>query len=421
MVDAHLPSAEVYQTKALQVQDADRCVMCGLCLPHCPTYQLFQQEGDSPRGRILLIKALANNDIPLNEKAVQHLDGCLMCRRCETVCPTQVPFGRLLNHTKHEISVWATKQRYAVSTAQLPAWLSVFAQRRVVRYLSAAMLRIYQYSGLRTLLQAVRLRRLSKLAAFDQMLPPRMPRLIMRTRGKFNRSDVALFIGCTGKVFDSETLTTAQRLLASIGFRAVVPRRQNCCGAMHQHTGDQQTAAALLRQNSVAFRQTPVVISCATGCGMQLNEHAKQLGICHDDIHSFLLRQREAFSFRECDDTVTVHTPCTMHNDDMKKLLALVPGLNVRLLTAAGTCCGGAGAYMLTHLRTAQTLLKPFLDMLDQQQARTLLTSNIGCALHFRRGLAMRQMAVEVMHPVVWLDKNAVISRKQPCNDRSVT
>ena len=418
MEDTHSCSAETLRTKASQVRDADRCVMCGLCLPHCPTYQLFRQEGTSPRGRIALIKALANGNLTPSKKVVQHLDGCLMCRRCETVCPAQVPFGRLLDRARHALATQAITQHAATAATRLPVWLSVFAQHRAVQRLSATLLRRYHHSGLRTLLRTTRLLKLLRLATFDTMLPPHMPRLTMPSRREPRRAKIALFVGCTGAVFDSATITAAQRLLDSIGFSVTLPRRHHCCGAMHQHAGDRRTAAVLLRQNSAAFRQTPRVISCATGCGMQLREHATHLGIHHDDIHAFLLRQSATLRFREHVDSISLHVPCTMQNDVSRKLLSLVPRLNIRLLTQAGACCGGAGAYMLTHPQTAQALLKPFLDMLAQHRAHTLLTANVGCALHFRRGLAMRQMDVEVMHPVSWLEKNALIRRKQRAGNK---
>ncbi len=400
--------------KALQIKEADRCVMCGLCLPHCPTYNLFQQEGDSPRGRISLMKALANDDIAPDEKLIEHLEGCLLCRHCETVCPAQVPFGRLLDQARRELFVQSaekstTQAKFsAQSPTQLPVWLNGFARMRILRRCGVALLQIYRRSGLRTLLQKTHVLKLFGLEKFDMMLPRCMPRFTYRNQAKTGKQTVALFTGCVGEILDSETLNATKQLLNIVGFKVVVPKKQNCCGAMHQHAGDWQSAETLLAQNAIAFQNTPEVISCAGGCGVQLAEHAERLNIRHYDVSCFLSHYRKALNFRKCTDTVTLHTPCTMQSDEVEKLLSLVPGLNIRPLTKQAACCGAAGAYMLMHPATAQALLEPLLDVLAQQKSRILLTSNIGCALHFRRGLAQRQMAVEVMHPISWLKKNLV-------------
>ena len=383
------------------IQDTEQCVMCGLCLPHCPTYKIFQNEGDAPRGRILLIKALAKSSIIPDAQLVQHLGTCLGCRQCETVCPAKVPFLRIMDRARQHLTQTVPE---LYKPFMLPWQLKVFSKYRRVRLLFSFLLRVYHRSGLRYLLVNLSVLKCLRLERLDAMVPRIFPSLKPSYRKTQNTKTIALFSGCAGEVFDTETLIASRNLLQSLGYHVSIPRQQNCCGALHQHHGDMASAQNLLHQNKQAFKQTSHVVSCASGCGIQLNEHAQYLGIKHDDIHQLLLKHSKELHFAECNQAISLHTPCTMQSSAVDKLLQRVPGLHVKKLKA-NTCCGFAGANFFTQAKTAKQLMEPFIEELAMQETSILLTSNVGCMLHFRQSIARHGLNISVMHPSVFLAK----------------
>ena len=396
---------------------SDLCVRCGLCLPHCPTYALERNEADSPRGRVSLIEAFVTSRLAADQALVGHLEGCLQCRRCEAVCPARVPFGRLMDTAKRILF-----SRHAPALAAIPRWLGWLAASRALRRFTLLKLYLYQRSGLRRLLRAGGVLKMLGLDAADAMLPA-IPMTALRARdaGKDNNGrQVTLFTGCVAEIFDRNTLVSSKRLLKAAGFKVDVPSRQCCCGALHQHAGDARRARRFIRRNAVAFSTAApgaaprTVVSCASGCGAQLKEHETALGIRHSDVHAFLDVHADTLDFRPLRKTAALHTPCTMDSclngaDAVLRLLARVPGLNVRALPDGG-CCGAAGAYMLTRPRSARRLLESTLEPLPRMGADVLLSSNVGCIMHFRRGIARRGMAIEVLHPAVLLSRQLELS-----------
>ena len=397
------------------VAASDQCVVCGLCLPHCPTYMLKRNEADSPRGRISLIKALASAQLAPNRALVAHLDGCLQCRRCEAVCPAKVPFGRLMDTARGLL--FETRGR---SPGRVPLLLKLLAPSRALRRFVLMKLRLYHASGLRRLLLTFGFLKLFALKTTDSMLPS-IP------KGALTSSDdaalapadrqVALFTGCVAEILDRDTLLAAKKLLEAAGFAVVVSERQTCCGALHQHAGDAGRARKFIERNAAAFSEalpnaassgaSRTVVSCASGCGAQLQEHETALGVRHFDVHTFLQKHTDTLTFRPLDRTVALHTPCTMDSclhgaEPVSQLLARVPELHVVALENRG-CCGAAGAYMLTHRHDAGALLDGVLDAVERAGTKTLLSSNIGCIAHLRQGISRRGTDIEVMHPTVLL------------------
>lgn len=392
------------------ISAADRCVMCGLCLPHCPTYALERNEADSPRGRISLIKALASSELAPDKALVAHLEGCLQCRRCEAACPAQVSFGRLMDTAKQLLF----KARVLT---RVPRWLEWLVVSRRLRRLVSAALFLYQASGLRRLARATGVLKILRLETPDAMLSATsavtpLPKSTAAAKSAGQTGEqVALFTGCVAEIFDRDTLAASKRLLEAAGFAVSVPAQQSCCSALHQHAGDVARARRFIDKNTEAFSGTSpqTVVSCASGCGAQLKEHEATLGVRHFDVHAFLQTRAGNLRFRPLEKTVALHTPCTMDSclngtKAVSDLLARVPGLAVSPLPNRG-CCGAAGAYMLTRPRTARRLLDDVLEPLAQTGAETLLSSNIGCLLHLRRGVARRGMNVEVLHPATLLDR----------------
>lgn len=287
-----------------------------------------------------------------------------------------------------------------------PVWLSLLTRSRLLRRLVLLLFRVYLHSGLRGLLRKTRLLHVLKLARIDAMLPAKTTLGRCSGTPRTKRSGtVTLFTGCIAEIFDRETLVATRKLLNAAGFRVVTPHKQTCCGALHQHSGDEVAAETLLARNVEAFRDTQTLISCASGCGLQLTEDEERLKVRHVDVHAFLDRHGEKLRFAPLEKTCALHLPCTMQNgpgggNGISALLSRIQGLKVEILPALPSCCGAAGMYMLSHPQTADALLAEKLHSLQAIKADMLLTPNVGCAMHLRQGIAARRWPIEVLHPV---------------------
>lgn len=397
--------------------DADRCVKCALCLPHCPTYLHSRHEGDSPRGRITLVQGLASGLIEATPRAQAHLDGCLSCRRCEVVCPARVPFSRILDAGRAELA------RRAPSRT---AFTRVMARIFVSPILRGAMrlaLRAYQRLGLQ---RALRRRRWlgGRLAYWESLLPEAVPpaRAAVSALAEGAAPRVMLFRGCGSPVFEPEVLDAATRLLQAAGYAVDVPPDQGCCGALHQHGGMPDQARALALANLRAFAGESSIASITTGCAATLRDYA-DLGVDAQrrfvtrvqDIAELLLARVEHLHFAPLHLRAALHLPCTARNvmqsdTALRALLARIPGLQLVDLDPAQHCCGAAGLHFLAQPDDAARYLQPKLDAVARLAPDVILSSNIGCSLHLGGGLsrsaatgsAASARVPPVRHPV-WL------------------
>ena len=400
-------------------EDADRCVLCGMCLPHCPTYGLTRSEAESPRGRIALMLALAKAELEPTPELRAHLDNCLSCRACERMCPSRVPYGRLLTHTR---ALLADRGEAPAPERLMNRLLDGSA--RVQRTARSAF-RVYEKSGVQTLVRHFapaggRLRRLDDLLP---ALPPSRPLPKPAAAGGEPRGRVALFTGCTGELFDLPTLKATVRLLGALGYGVDVPPAQTCCGARHRSSGRLDLAREQATANLTAFAEANAVVSIASGCGATLGEYGEwvdggeALSEAVYDVSDFLARCEwpATLRFQPLDAPVAVHIPCSLRNvlrgeQVPYRLLERIPGIKLLPLAHNETCCGAAGSYMLEHPETAEALREPKITALAQSGARYLVSSNIGCALHLAAGARRAGIEVEVLHPVVLLERQLVSS-----------
>jgi glycolate oxidase iron-sulfur subunit len=373
------------------VAEADRCVKCGLCQPECPTYALSRSEADSPRGRIALIEGLASGRLEATAQLDRHLDGCLLCRRCERVCPSGVQFGELMDSARR------------LTLARRPAWL-----RWTVGLLSRPdpvghLLRLGRLAPP----LGGRLGQFARLAgAADRQRPP-APGSYPATTPQQGR--VGLFLGCVGRHTHAGSLHAALQLLRRAGFEVVVPADQGCCGALHAHLGDAAHAGRLATALHRSFDLgLDAIVSVATGCGAHLQdspEH-RELPAPHADVLSWLAdRGRERLRWRALAARVAVHTPCSQRNvlrgeAAAMTLLGRIPELQLQALPGNDRCCGAAGSFLLSHPDTAEALRSPKLAAIAGQRPDWVVTSNPGCALHLVDGLRRAGQAVPVVHPV---------------------
>jgi len=391
------------------MKEADLCVKCGLCLPHCPTYAMTRHEGDSPRGRIALMQGLATGMLSPTPKLAEHLDGCLSCRACEPVCPAKVPYGRLTDAGRAMLNT-TVPQRPRLSHA-----LGLVLTQRLPRQLLMLLGWLYQRSGLQRLLRARRLLGHGRLARLESLLPqlPLRP-FASYTAAKSGGAAVALFTGCVSEMADADTLRATQRLLDRLGIAAAIPSSQTCCGALYQHAGLQDRAAACARRNADAFRGSGTVLGTASGCTATLLDAQQLIGdegaALRDatrDIHDFLLeRWDDSLRLEPLPLRVAVHTPCTLRNviggsGKVTALLRKIPQIELVELDASQSCCGAAGSYFLSQPEMADRLLSSKLESAERLAPQIIVSSNIGCSLHLAAGLRRRgTMAPELLHPV---------------------
>lgn len=410
------------RTAAFPLAEADRCVLCGLCLPHCPTYRLTQDENESPRGRISLMRAAASASLPLDLRIAAHLSRCLGCRACERVCPSGVRYGRLIEACR----VAVTKAFGLRIKTRLG--LVLVAHMNLLK-LVAAVLRLYQQLGGRHLMRAARLLRGTEFRRLDQLLPqlkaPPSWKEIYPAHG-VQRGRVALFVGCVARVVDHDTIATAIRLLNRLGFEVRVPPAQSCCGGLHREAGDLRGAEKLLTRNIQAFgsgAQEPIV-TLASGCGAAFRAESSLAGSPREfeqrvqDIHTFLtdLDLPPELELEPMPQTVAVHDPCSLRNglrseQAVYRLLARIPQLRVEPLPENSLCCGGAGGYLLREPAIADRLRAPKIKHIASLRPDYLVSANLGCALHLSAGLREQGLDIPVIHPVMLFDRQLRVSR----------
>ena len=397
-------------------EEADRCVLCGLCLPHCPTYRLTQDENESPRGRIGLMRAVASGALPASERLAEHLSLCLGCRACERVCPSGVRYGRILEAGR------ALLRRDQPLGLFGRLGLEIAVRPRLLRFLGR-LLRLYQNSGLQRLVHASGLLRPLGLRQLESSLPPLPATVTWRTHYPAQgtqRGSVALFLGCMARVTDAGTIATAIRLLTRLGFAVRVPEKQACCGALHRETGDAASAEKLRSQNLAAFGALDVeaVVSLVSGCGATLAGYghedpaAANFSARLRDISVFLAKVDlpETLELAPLTRTVAVQDPCSLRNAlraerHVYTLLERIPGLRITPLPENHLCCGGAGAYPLREPAMAAQLRAPKLAHLEKMRPDILVSANLGCALHLAAGLRAQGREIPVMHPLLLFEK----------------
>ena len=391
-----MPSPAAPAQTVFPLELADRCVKCGLCLPHCPTYVLAEQEGESPRGRIALMQGLATGRLQPHAVLVRHLESCLGCRACEQACPAAVPYGELIDAGR------ALLNERGVTPPATRRWLAALLRRpRLLRALTR-LARVPGAARLARLVGGLPARAVDLLPA-DARAPRRQPPRQSAPRGR-----VQLFAGCVGRALDGQGLDDARRLLEAAGWAVDVPRSQGCCGAIDLHAGRPGPAARAARRNVQAFAGEGPVVACASGCAATLQEYGRLAGAAGARLAARVADPAELLAEAELVlrpgpyRDVALHIPCTQRNvtgsaGATRRLLSRLPGLRVRELAAG--CCGAAGETFLSQPALADALLAPLLDDLRRAPPDALVTSNIGCALHFRAGLERAGLDIPVLSP----------------------
>ncbi|KFI23310.1 (Fe-S)-binding protein [Nitrosococcus oceani] len=412
-----------YKTQGIAFLEkgTDSCVRCGLCLPHCPTYLLTGDESESPRGRISLIRALAQNQLAPTPPLLGHLERCLTCRACESVCPSDVPYGRLIDTVRAQVRVQQSRGQ-RVKKHLLHQWL--IPRPTLLRGLGGLM-RLAQRIGVVGLARRSGLLEALGWASLEALLPELPPRQgwqpFFPAQGK-ERGQVALFTGCVTDVVDQPSLMATVQLLNQVGYGVHIPRKQVCCGALARHDGEWERALALAVENITAFATAEVeaILCTASGCTTSLVDYPQwlqEVGMeavaARDfagklwDVNQFLLQRAWSASvtLKPLAKRIAVQDPCSLRHvlhqhEAVYTLLRRIPEADILPLPSNGQCCGAAGSYMLTQPEFAQFLRAEKINALQKIQPDILVTSNIGCALYLAAGIKEAALPIEILHPV---------------------
>lgn len=418
------------------------CVHCGLCTSACPTYLETGNENDSPRGRIYLMRAVADGKLELADSVRRHLDLCLDCRSCETACPSGVQYGRLIEPFRVEMQQSDAKQGNDPTRGWFHRWIlyGLFPYPSRLRW-ALLPARIAQILKLDRFAEAIGLTKLlpRKLQRMQGLLPrlkPRPPRLpdVLPAIGE-RRARVALFTGCVAEAMFAETNWATARVLQHNGCEVVVPKSQACCGAIHYHSGAGAPALELANANVAAFNSADVdaVVVNVAGCGSMLKDYghmAEELkpddAVCHDllsglagkvkDISEFLAELGPIAPKGAIPLKATYHDACHLvHAQQIRnpprQLLEMVPGLELVPLAESDICCGAAGSYNLTEADMADRLAERKLKNILDTQADVVITGNAGCSLQLQSALRKARHGIRVLHPMDVLDASY---REQP-------
>ena len=392
------------------------CVHCGFCLQACPTYLNLEDENDSPRGRIFLMRSLLEGTVKPDDPSVQkHIDQCLGCRACEPVCPSGVPYGQLLEATR------ATLREYEPVPFIARAILFVFAREWLLR---PAMFfsQILAATPIPTLLSGIKGRlgfAMAMLASTGRSIE--RSRYEPVTRGE--RGTVATLRGCVMDGLFSATNRATRRVLMVNDYAVVAAPGQGCCGALHAHAGDLETARSLARRNIEAFERSGAAFIAvnAAGCGAIMKEYGHLLKDdpeWHDraaamsgrvrDVSELLAaagpREGGALPVR-----VTYDAPCHLQHAQRVtqaplSVLAAIPGLELTPLYDSDQCCGSAGIYNLIEPETSDAVLAPKLANIRATGAPWVATGNPGCLMQIGAGLIRAEISARTIHPVDLLD-----------------
>jgi len=392
------------------------CVHCGLCAEACPTYVVTRCEMDSPRGRIYLMKSIAEGRVDLDQDAARHLDLCLGCRGCETACPSGVHYGRLIEGARSFVE--RNHRRGFIDRFKRRAVSDIFPYPNRLRILLAP-LKLVDRVGLRPALRAVVPR---TIRDWLDLLPPlgANARPLAKESTIAPRVDaptVVVHHGCVAQVFaDSENLNS-ERILAAAGYRVVQIGPTSCCGALDLHSGNAARARDFARANVRALKNSgaDAIVSAASGCSVAIAEYgdlledepeladdARAISAKVRDLSSLLV-DAPAYPKGELRCRVTYHDACHLAHglgvrEAPRKLLASIPGVTIVEMPESDLCCGSAGSYNLTEPAMARELARRKADNIAATNADYVVLANPGCEFQIAAELRRRGSNIKVVH-----------------------
>ena len=405
-----------------------KCVHCGLCLNHCPTYKTLGLEMDSPRGRIYQIVAINDGKLEMGEAFVTHIDRCLGCVACEIACPSGVKYGRIVERARAQI-----EQKYP------RPWLQhklrdVFYRNIIPNYRTlktvAGLMRFYQRSGLQSLARATGITRLMGMAGVEKLAPEIDSEFFFGEIGKTfpavgeRRGKVAFMAGCINNVAFSHLNRATVNVLTLNGIEVHIPAGQGCCGALHAHAGYREDSRKLARNNIQVFLKGDydAIITNAAGCGSHMKEYddlmehdpafaeqAKLFRAKVKDVTEYLASVGLRPAKKKIGKKVAYQDPCHLANaqrikEQPRQLLKAI-GCELVELPHQDQCCGSAGVYNVIQNELSMRVLAAKMDDVQSVTSDILATANVGCMIQLRAGMAQRGLNTPVKHVMELLEE----------------
>jgi len=403
------------------------CVHCGLCTSSCPTYTELGDENDGPRGRIYLMRLVVEGEVGMSRRIGRHVELCLDCRGCETACPSGVQYGRLIEPFRLAV------EEADKGIAKRFDWFRQLILFRVFPYadrirLAMAPVRLAQRLGVYGLAERLGLLNLvpGRLGHMITLVPPPVepgPKLpgFLPAIGR-RRARVAFFVGCVADAMFRHVHWATLRVLQHNGCDILIPSGQGCCGAIHYHAGSSDGARQMADANVKAFdlEEIDAVVVNHAGCGAMMKEYGLHWDDEHKeartrlaekvkDVNEFLAQLGPVPPSGRIDAVATYHDACHLAHaqkvvEAPRRLLAQIPGLELRDLPETEICCGSAGTYNLNQPEMADRLSRRKLENILSTKAQIALASNAGCLLQIMREARRRRQRLLVMHPMELLD-----------------
>jgi glycolate oxidase iron-sulfur subunit len=412
----HPPSTQIIET----------CVHCGFCLPVCPTYVLWGQEMDSPRGRIYLMKLASEGATEMNSNWVSHFDTCLGCMACMTACPSGVDYGKLIEATRAQIE--RKGERSLGEQLRRRIMFEIFTRPDRLRLLRLPLL-VYQKSGLQTLVRGSGLLKLlpKNMQAMEALLPKigpheAVPEITPAVGTRRRR--VGLLLGCVQREFFPPVNAATARVLAAEGCEVVAPRSQPCCGALLVHAGEEAAALELAKRTIDTFESAEVdtIVTNAAGCGSnvkgyghllrddaQYAQRAQQFAAKCKDVSEILTDLAPRSTRHGLKLSVAYHDACHLQHAQgvrmqPRDLLSNIPNLKLMEIPEPTICCGSAGIYNLVQPDAANDLGDRKAQLIAPLNADVVATGNPGCLLQLQSSLARLGKHTPIVHTVQLLD-----------------
>jgi len=409
------------------------CVHCGLCLPACPTYRQLGNENDSPRGRVYLMRSVAEGRMQVGDIFIDHIDQCLGCRACEPACPSGVPYGQLLEAARAEVSEAKSDRNSATELVVRLMLNQVFTRPWLLRSVMA-ITKWMRDSGFARLLFEGRMFTGRLHFALALLLASRSPLAesenvsetdaIAKAEVKKPATKVALLRGCVMEGLFSETNRASERVLARNGCEVIEAEGQGCCGALHSHSGQIEQARELARKNIEAFEASgcEFVIVNAAGCGAAMKEYgelfadnsemaerARRFSSRVKDISEFLIGRGLSQPQGQIESKIAYDAPCHLiHAQRIAQapveILKSTPGLTLVPLRGYEHCCGGAGIYNLQHPELSNEILSEKIENIRASGAQIVATANPGCIMQIGAGALLAGLETEVVHSIELID-----------------
>lgn len=401
--------------------DVLQCMRCGLCINSCPTYRTDGVETETPRGRVAMIKAVIDGQLPADEEFIEHIYDCLNCQNCQTVCPAGVKAGELVLEARHRIE----ENRHQPLIKKFMLNYAILSQPRLAKFMIP--LRLYQKLGLQALIRKYDILRLisEDLALMEALLPPLPSRPLSEQLPEeipakgHEKGRVGFFLGCAMNLIFADVSRASIENISRAGYRVIIPKEVQCCGTPNIAEGERKIYRQMARNTIEIFRDKGVeaIVTDCAACGSELkaykeifhkddswSQQSSEFSAKVRDVSEFLDQALDnSVEFGAIDRKVTFHDPCHLRHSQklttpQRNLLRRIPEVDYRELPDEGQCCGSAGIYNITHRERSMKILQSKIDSVEKTGAQTLVSSNPGCLLQLMYGKTKWNKPWEVTH-----------------------